>query len=90
MSGRNWVMMLAVLALNWGGFVGALVYGLLTIRKGPLDYRAAVFGRAGDLCVKAGETDRALTYYGKAIDGYLAYLRQVFGLEAETRPAEKI
>jgi hypothetical protein len=36
-----------------------------------LDYRAAVFGRAGDLCVKAEETRRALTYYGKAIDGYL-------------------
>jgi len=28
MSGRTWLMMLLVLALNWGGFVGALVYGM--------------------------------------------------------------
>ncbi len=36
-----------------------------------LDFRAAIFGRAGDLCVNAGEPDRALPYYGKAIDNYL-------------------
>ena len=36
-----------------------------------LDYRAALFGRAGDLCVKAGDNHRALQYYGRAIDGYL-------------------
>ena len=28
MSGRTWVMMLIVLGVNWGGFVGSLVYGL--------------------------------------------------------------
>jgi hypothetical protein len=28
MSGRTWVMMLLVLAVNWGGFIGALVYGM--------------------------------------------------------------
>ena len=28
MSGRTWVMMLIVLGINWGGFVGSLIYGL--------------------------------------------------------------
>lgn len=36
-----------------------------------LDFRAAALGRAGDLCVDAGENSRALSYYGRAIDGYL-------------------
>ena len=36
-----------------------------------MDFRAALFGRAGDLCVKSGEDRRALHYYGRAIDGYL-------------------
>jgi tetratricopeptide (TPR) repeat protein len=36
-----------------------------------LDFRAAVLGRAGDLCVSAGDIPRALSYYGRAIDGYL-------------------
>jgi hypothetical protein len=29
MSGRTWLMMLLILALNWGGFIGALVYGAI-------------------------------------------------------------
>ena len=28
MSGRTWIMMLIVLAINWGGFVALLLYGL--------------------------------------------------------------
>lgn len=28
MSGRTWVMMSLLLAINWGGFIGALVYGM--------------------------------------------------------------
>lgn len=28
MSGRTWLMMLLILALNWGGFIATLVYGL--------------------------------------------------------------
>ena len=28
MSGRTWAMMLIVLAINWGGFVALLLYGL--------------------------------------------------------------
>lgn len=28
MSGRTMVMMFAILALNWGGFIAALVYGV--------------------------------------------------------------
>lgn len=36
-----------------------------------LDFRAAILGRAGDLCVQANDTARALSYYGRAIDGYL-------------------
>ena len=28
MSGRTWVMMLIMLAINWGGFIALLVYGL--------------------------------------------------------------
>ncbi len=35
------------------------------------DFRAAVLGRAGDLCVNANEIPRALSYYGRAIDCYL-------------------
>lgn len=35
------------------------------------DFRAAVLGRAGDLCLEAGETSRAVSYYGRAVDGYL-------------------
>jgi tetratricopeptide (TPR) repeat protein len=40
-------------------------------RAPALDFRAAVYGRAGDLCVEAGETQRAIVYFGRAIDGYL-------------------
>ena len=29
MSGRTWVMMIFILALNWGGFVAALIYGVM-------------------------------------------------------------
>lgn len=36
------------------------------------DFRAAVLGRAGDLCHEAGDTARALSYYGGAVDGYLS------------------
>jgi hypothetical protein len=32
MSERTWIVMLIILAINWGGFVGTLVYGL--IREG--------------------------------------------------------
>ena len=28
MTGRTWLMMLIVLAINWGGFVALLVYGM--------------------------------------------------------------
>lgn len=28
MSGRTWLMMIVILAINWGGFVAALTYGL--------------------------------------------------------------
>lgn len=28
MSGRTWLMMVAILAINWGGFIVALTYGL--------------------------------------------------------------
>ena len=28
MSGRTWLMMTLILALNWGGFIGSLAYGL--------------------------------------------------------------
>jgi predicted Zn-dependent protease len=34
-------------------------------------FDAQYFNRAGDLCVEAGQGDRALTYYGRAIDAYL-------------------
>ena len=28
MSGRTWVMMLIVLGICWGGFIGSLVFGM--------------------------------------------------------------
>ena len=28
MSGRTWIMMLIVLAVNWGGFLIMLIYGI--------------------------------------------------------------
>lgn len=37
------------------------------------DYRAHLYARAGDLCVSAGDRDRALAYYGQAIDAYLEF-----------------
>jgi hypothetical protein len=33
MSTRSWVMMIVLLALNWGGFIATLAYGLS--RKRP-------------------------------------------------------
>ncbi len=36
-----------------------------------LDYVALLNSRAGDLCAGAGESDRALRYYGNAIDAFL-------------------
>lgn len=33
MSGRTWVMMLIMLAINWGGFIALLVYGLRRERQ---------------------------------------------------------
>ena len=35
------------------------------------DFRAAVLGRAGDLCLEARDIPRALSYYGRSVDGYL-------------------
>lgn len=34
-------------------------------------FDAQFFNRAGDLCVEAKDRDRALSYYGRAIDAYL-------------------
>lgn len=34
-------------------------------------FDAQFFNRAGDLCVEGQDRDRALTYYGRAIDAYL-------------------
>lgn len=34
-------------------------------------FDAQFFNRAGDLCVEAQDRDRALAYYGRAIDAYL-------------------
>lgn len=34
-------------------------------------FDAQFFNRAGDLCTEVGENDRALGYYGRAIDAYL-------------------
>lgn len=36
-----------------------------------LGFRGTPLNRAGDLCMQAKETDRALEYYGHAIDAYL-------------------
>ncbi len=36
-----------------------------------LGFRGTPFNRAGDLCMQAKDTGRALEYYGRAIDAYL-------------------
>lgn len=36
------------------------------------DFQAHLFNRAGDLCEAAGERQRALAYYGRAIDAHLS------------------
>lgn len=36
-----------------------------------LGFRGTPFNRAGDLCMQAKQTDKALEYYGRAIDAYL-------------------
>src|SRR5687768_7405149 len=36
-----------------------------------LGFRGTPLNRAGDLCMQAKDTERALTYYGRAIDAYL-------------------
>ena len=41
-------------------------------RTAPADSKPRLYNRLGDLCVRAGETDRALRYYGHGIDAYLA------------------
>ena len=28
MSARTWIIMLIILGINWGGFVGSMAYGL--------------------------------------------------------------
>ncbi len=33
MSGRTWVMMLIMLAVNWGGFLIMLIYGIRRERR---------------------------------------------------------
>lgn len=33
MSGRTWIMMILILALNWGGFIAALAYGVRRDRR---------------------------------------------------------
>ena len=33
MSTRTWVVMIVLLAINWGGFIAALLYGLSRERR---------------------------------------------------------
>jgi tetratricopeptide (TPR) repeat protein len=37
------------------------------------DYRATLLARAADLCIAAGDDERARTYFGRAIDAYLEF-----------------
>jgi len=37
----------------------------------PLGYQGTPLNRAGDLCLKEGDHERALAYYGRAIDTFL-------------------
>jgi tetratricopeptide (TPR) repeat protein len=37
------------------------------------DYQATILARAADRCVSAGDDDRALGYFGRAIDAYLEF-----------------
>ena len=41
-------------------------------RTAPADSKPRLYNRLGDLCVRAGETERALRYYGRGIDAYLS------------------
>lgn len=39
--------------------------------RAPLGFQGRPLNRAGDLCLQAGDRDRALRYYGRAIDSLL-------------------
>lgn len=41
------------------------------VERAVAGYRGTPLNRAGDLCFKAGDPDRALRYYGRAIDAFL-------------------
>ncbi len=40
-------------------------------RRAPLGLQGVPLNQAGDLCLEAGDRERALHYYGRAIDSYL-------------------
>ena len=40
-------------------------------QRAPRAFRATPLNRAGDLCLRAGDRPRALSYYGRAIDALL-------------------
>ena len=44
--------------------------------RSAIAYRGRYFNRAGDLCAAAGEVDRALRLWGRAIDAYLQVARR--------------
>lgn len=41
------------------------------VERAVAGYRGTPLNQAGDLCFKAGDRDRALRYYGRAIDAFL-------------------
>lgn len=41
------------------------------VERAVAGYRGTPLNQAGDLCFKAGDPDRALRYYGRAIDAFL-------------------
>lgn len=45
------------------------------IRKAPAGHETTLLNRAGELCLEAGQTERALGYFGRAIGTYLEYGR---------------
>lgn len=53
---------------DWRGEVEALEK---EAAKASLPFRGTPLNRAGDLCLRAGDRDTALSYYGRAIDAFL-------------------
>ena len=54
MSGRTWIMMLIMLAVNWGGFLIMLIYGIRRERRKMLSDAGSLEESQQDLAKAVG------------------------------------